>query len=62
MSKAFHSSEPLIICHVQVSFKAKRAFHVSANVKIKIRKLKKISDDVSKPVVIGEVQKNVKMN
>ena len=33
-----------------------------ANVKIKIRKLKKISDNVSKPVVIGEVQKNVKMN
>ena len=33
-----------------------------ANVKIKIRKLEKISDGVSKPVVIGEVQKNVKMN
>ena len=33
-----------------------------ANVKIKIRKLEKISDNVSKPVVIGEVQKNVKMN
>ena len=33
-----------------------------ANVKIKIRKLEKISDTVSKPVVIGEVQKNVKMN
>ena len=33
-----------------------------ANVKIKIRKLVKISDSVSKPVVLGEVQKNVKMN
>ncbi|KGG03768.1 hypothetical protein EU98_0098 [Prochlorococcus marinus str. MIT 9314] len=33
-----------------------------ANVKIKIRKLEKISDNISKPVVIGEVQKNVKMN
>ena len=33
-----------------------------ASVKIKIRKLEKISDDVSKPVVIGEVQKNIKMN
>ena len=33
-----------------------------ANVKIKIRKLEKISDSVSKPVVVGEVQKNVKMN
>ena len=33
-----------------------------ANVKIKIRKLEKISDGVSKPVVIGEVQKIVKIN
>ena len=33
-----------------------------ANVRIKIRKLEKISDNVSKPVVIGEVQKNVNMN
>ena len=33
-----------------------------ANVKIKIRNLEKISDGVSKPVVIGEIQKNVKMN
>ena len=33
-----------------------------ANVKLKIRKLEKISDGVSKPVVIGEVQKNIKMN
>ena len=33
-----------------------------ANLKIKLRKLEKISDDVSKPVVIGEVQKSVKMN
>ncbi len=29
---------------------------------LKIRKLEKISEGVSKPVVIGEVQKNVKMN
>ncbi len=33
-----------------------------ANVKVKIRKLEKISDGVSKPVIIGEIQKNVKMN
>ena len=33
-----------------------------ANVKIRIRKLEKISDGVRKPVVLGEVQKNVKMN
>ena len=33
-----------------------------ANVKIRIRKLEKISDGVSKPLIVGEVQKNVKMN
>ena len=33
-----------------------------ADVKRKIRKLEKISDGVSKPVVIGEVQKNINMN
>ena len=33
-----------------------------AEVKIRIRKLEKISDGVSKPVIIGEVQKNVRMN
>ena len=33
-----------------------------AKVRIKIRKLEKITEGVSKPVVIGEVQKNVKMN
>ena len=33
-----------------------------ANVKIKLRKLEKISNEVSKPVVIGEIKKNVKMN
>ena len=33
-----------------------------AEVKIKIRKLEKISNGISKPVIIGEVQKNVTMN
>ena len=33
-----------------------------ANVKIKMRKLEKISDSISKPVVIGEIEKNYKMN
>ena len=33
-----------------------------ANVKIKIRKLEKISPDVSKPVIIGEIEKNIRMN
>ena len=46
----------------QLSENLRNGSRSGANVKIKIRKLKKISDDVSKPVVIGEVQKNVKMN
>ena len=33
-----------------------------ATVKIKIRKIEKISDDTSRPVIIGEIEKNVKMN
>ncbi len=33
-----------------------------AKVKIKIRKLEKISDSVSKPVLIGEIEKNFNMN
>ena len=33
-----------------------------ANVKIKIRKLEKISNGISKPLVIGEIKKDVKMN
>ena len=46
----------------QLSKNLRKGSRSGANVKIKIRKLEKISDDVSKPVVIGEVQKNVKMN
>ena len=46
----------------QLSENLRKGSRSGANVKIKIRKLKKISDGVSKPVVIGEVQKNVKMN
>ena len=46
----------------QLSENLMKGSRSGANVKIKIRKLKKISDGVSKPVVIGEVQKNVKMN
>ena len=46
----------------QLSQNLMKGSRSGANVKIKIRKLKKISDGVSKPVVIGEVQKNVKMN
>jgi len=46
----------------QLSENLRKGSRAGANVKIKIRKLEKISDGVSKPVVIGEVQKNVTMN
>jgi len=46
----------------QLSENLRKGSRSGANVKIKIRKLEKISDGVSKPAVIGEVQKNVKMN
>ena len=46
----------------QLSENLRKGSRSGANVKIKLRKLKKISDGVSKPVVVGEVQKNVKMN
>ena len=46
----------------QLSENLRKGSRSGANVNIKIRKLEKISDSVSKPVVIGEVQKNVKMN
>ena len=46
----------------QLSENLRQGSRSGANVKIKIRKLEKISDGVSKPVVMGEVQKNVKMN
>ena len=46
----------------QISENLMKGSRSGANVKIKIRKLEKISNGVSKPVVIGEVLKNVKMN
>ena len=46
----------------QLSENLRKGSRSGANVKIKIRKLKKISEGVSKPVIIGEVQKNIKMN
>ena len=46
----------------QLSDNLRKGSRSGAKVKIKIRKLEKISDGVSKPVLIGEVQKNVKMN
>ena len=46
----------------QLSENLRKGSRSGANVKIKIRKLEKISDGVSKPVIIGEIQKSVKMN
>ena len=46
----------------QLSENLRKGSRSGANVKIKIRKLEKISDGVSKPVVLGEIQKKVKMN
>ena len=46
----------------QLSENLRKGSRSGAKVKIKIRKLEKVSADVSRPVVIGEVQKNVKMN
>ena len=46
----------------QLSENLRKGSRSGANVKIKIRKLEKISDGVSKPVIVGEVQKNVQMN
>ncbi len=46
----------------QLSENLRKGSRSGANVKIKLRKLEKISDGVSKPVIIGKVQKNVKMN
>jgi len=46
----------------QLSENLRKGSRSGANVKIKIRKLEKISDGISKPVIIGEVQKNVLMN
>ena len=46
----------------QLSENLSKGSRSGANVKIKIRKLEKFSDGVSKPLVIGEVKKSVKMN
>ena len=46
----------------QLSENLRKGSRSGANVKIKIRKLEKISDGVSKPVIIGEIRKNVRMN
>ena len=46
----------------QLSKNLRKGSRSGANVKIKIRKLEKISNQVSKPVIIGEIKKSIKMN
>ena len=46
----------------QLSDNLRKGSRSGANVKIKIRKLERISDEVSKPVIIGEIEKIVSMN
>ena len=46
----------------QLSQNLKRGSRSGSKVKIKIRKLERISNDVSKPIIIGEIEKTFKMN
>ena len=46
----------------QLSDNLRRGSRSGANVKIKLRKIEKISDEISKPVVIGETEKIISMN
>ena len=46
----------------QLSENLRKGSRSGANVKIKIRKLEEISNEVSKPVIIGEIKKTVNMN
>ena len=46
----------------QLSENLKKGSRSGSTVKIKIRKLEKISNDVSKPVIIGEIEKSFTMN
>ena len=42
----------------QISLNLKRGSRSGQKVKIKIRSLKKVSEDVSKPIILGEVEKS----
>ena len=46
----------------ELSQNLRKGSRSGADVNIKIRKLEKVSSDVSKPVIIGEAKKKVKMN
>ena len=46
----------------QLSENLKKGSRSGSKVKIKIRKIEKVSKDVSRPVIIGEIEKNFTMN
>ena len=46
----------------QLSQNLRKGSRSGANVRIKIRKIEKVSEGISKPVIIGEVIKDIKMN
>ena len=46
----------------QLSDNLRQGSRSGANVKIKIRKLDRVSNQISKPVIIGQVEKNVSIN
>ena len=46
----------------QLSENLKKGSRSGSKVKIKIRKLEKITNDISKPVIIGEIEKSFAMN
>ena len=46
----------------QLSDNLRKGSRSGANVKIKLRKLEKISDEISKPVIIGETEKIISIN
>ena len=46
----------------QLSVNLKKGSRSGSQVQIKIRKLEKISNGVSKPVIIGEIEKSFNMN
>tara|TARA_B100001769_G_C22064257_1_gene572595 strand:- start:996 stop:1439 length:444 start_codon:yes stop_codon:yes gene_type:complete len=46
----------------QLSENLKKGSRSGSKVKIKIRKIEKVSEDISKPVIIGETEKSFNMN
>lgn len=46
----------------QLAANLKKGSRSGSKVKIKIRSLKKISENVSKPIILGETEKNFKLN